>query len=237
MPVILRHNDATELCMTKGQEGVVVRWNSKPGCFETMTLETVYVRLVKPPQPTMIAGLPKNTVPVTKSKHKIKCHLPDDTVLNIEREQVNILPNFSMTDYASQGKTREYNVVDLSRCRTVHSIYTCISRSSNADNTVIAHPFNTKKICTPISGYLRQEFREAMILDEITPMKYKNALPASVHGEMRYPLIRSFQTAKLSLSAAMCTWHSALKYSSADSLLDSNAADFVWTGKLELPSK
>jgi hypothetical protein len=237
MPVILRHNDATELCMTKGQEGVVVGWNSRPGCFDTMALETVYVRLIKPPQTIRIPGLPKNTVPVTRAKHKVKCHPPDDTVLSIEREQVNILPNFSMTDYASQGKTRVYNVVDLSRCRTIQSIYTCISRSSNAANTVIAHPFNTKKICTPISGYLCQEFRETMILDEITSLKYTNALPASVHGEMRYPLVRSFQSAKLSLSASMSKWHSALKYCSADSLLDSNAAEFIWTGKLELPVK
>jgi hypothetical protein len=44
MPVVLRHNDATELCMTKGQEGVVVGWDSKPGSYDTQTLETVYVR-------------------------------------------------------------------------------------------------------------------------------------------------------------------------------------------------
>ena len=140
--------------MTKGQEGVVVGWDSKPGSLETQTLETVYVRLSKPPQNIKIPGLPRNTVPVTKSKHSIKCNLPDDTVLNIQREQVNILPNFSMTDYASQGKTRDYNVVDLSRCKNVQSIYTCLSRSSTAANTVIAHPFDTKKISTPVTGFL-----------------------------------------------------------------------------------
>lgn len=146
LPVMLRYNDATELCMTKGQEGVVVGWDSKPGNYETMALETVYVRLVNPPQEVKIPGLPNNTVPITKTKHKIRCHLPDDTVLSIEREQVNLLPNFSMTDYASQGKTRAYNVVDLSRCRTVQSIYTCLSRSSSAAGTIIAHPFNALKL-------------------------------------------------------------------------------------------
>jgi hypothetical protein len=101
-----------------------------------------------------IPGLPKNTVPITRAKHSIKCYLPDDTVVNIQREQVNILPKFSMTDYASQGKTRDYNVVDLSMCRSVQSIYTSLSRSSTAANIVIAHPFDMKKICTPITGFL-----------------------------------------------------------------------------------
>jgi hypothetical protein len=236
MPVMLHHNDATELCMTKGQEGVVVGWDSKTGCFDTQTLETVYVRLKNPPQKINIPGLPKNTVPVTRSKHRVKCHLPDDTVLNIEREQVNLLPNFSMTDYALQGKTRDYNVVDLSRCKNIQSLYTCLSRSSTAANTVIAHPFDTTKIQKPVTGFLRQEFRETMILDQITALRFKNALPNSVAGDLRYPLVRSFQANKLSLSACMGKWHPSLRYSSADSLLDSDAATYIWDGNLELPN-
>jgi hypothetical protein len=73
---------------------------------------------------------------------------------------------------------------------------------------VIAHPFDTKKICTPITGYLRQEFRETMLLDEITSLRFQNALPKSVAGDLRYPLVRSFQAAKLSLSQCMSTRHS-----------------------------
>jgi hypothetical protein len=34
----------------------------------------------------------------------------------------------------------------------------------------------------------------------------------------------------------MGSWHSSLKYSSADSLLDSDAASYVWDGNLELPT-
>jgi hypothetical protein len=31
--------------------------------------------------------------------------------------QVLVLPNFAMTNYASQGKTRDINVVDLNNCK------------------------------------------------------------------------------------------------------------------------
>ena len=31
MPVMIRNNDATELCITKGQEGFVVGWQSEKG--------------------------------------------------------------------------------------------------------------------------------------------------------------------------------------------------------------
>lgn len=158
MPVMLRHNDATDLCITKGQEGVVVGWDSSPGNMGTLKLDTVYVELVKPPKTVNIPGLKTNVVPISKSKHTIRCQLPDDTFVNIEREQVNILPNFSMTDYASQGKTRDYNVVDLSRCKGLQSIYTCLSRSASAANTVILQHFDTQKITKSISDFLRQEF-------------------------------------------------------------------------------
>lgn len=31
LPVMIRHNYATEICMTRGQEGFVVGWQSKTG--------------------------------------------------------------------------------------------------------------------------------------------------------------------------------------------------------------
>jgi hypothetical protein len=33
MPVMIRHNDATELCITKGQEGTVAAWQSHEGPY------------------------------------------------------------------------------------------------------------------------------------------------------------------------------------------------------------
>ena len=46
LPIMLRHNDATELCITKGQEGVVVGWNASIGKHSRLTLETLFVQLV-----------------------------------------------------------------------------------------------------------------------------------------------------------------------------------------------
>ncbi|TFK24314.1 hypothetical protein FA15DRAFT_680755 [Coprinopsis marcescibilis] len=82
-----------ELCITRGQEAVVVGWDSGIGSYQSMTLETLFVKLINPLKTANINGLPENVVPIPKNQ-----------------KQVNVLPNFAMTDYSSQGKTRQYNI-------------------------------------------------------------------------------------------------------------------------------
>jgi hypothetical protein len=53
-----------------------------------------------------VPGLPENVVALSKTPKNTWCSLPDDSTIQISREQVLVLPNFAMTDYASQGKTR-----------------------------------------------------------------------------------------------------------------------------------
>ena len=48
---------------------------------------------------------------------KVKCMMPNGKVLSISRDQIPLVPNFAMTDYNSQGRTRANNVVDLNNCR------------------------------------------------------------------------------------------------------------------------
>ncbi|KAJ3513184.1 hypothetical protein NMY22_g15116 [Coprinellus aureogranulatus] len=47
-----------------------------------------------------------------------------------------------MTDYASQGKTRTHNVVELSQSKNFQAIYTALSRSSTAENTFVVGGIN-----------------------------------------------------------------------------------------------
>jgi len=42
MPVIIRNNDATELCITKGQEGHVVGWQAGKGIHGQLVLNTLF---------------------------------------------------------------------------------------------------------------------------------------------------------------------------------------------------
>ncbi|KAJ7342314.1 hypothetical protein DFH08DRAFT_704057 [Mycena albidolilacea] len=121
MPIMIHHNDATELCITKGQEGTVVGWQESLGSQDQTILDTLFVELIKPPRPIRVPGLPMNVVALTHGTKKLWCQLPDDLVVQVSREQVLVLPNFAMTDYASQGKTREFNVIDLNNCKTVPS--------------------------------------------------------------------------------------------------------------------
>ena len=73
-----------------------------------------------------------------------------------------------MTDYGSQGKTRPNNPVDLQHSNSHQSYYTCLSCSACANGTLIIQSFQPSVITGGCSGWLRQEFRDLELLDEIT---------------------------------------------------------------------
>ncbi|KAF8576752.1 hypothetical protein K439DRAFT_1232410, partial [Ramaria rubella] len=94
-----------------------------------------------------------------------------------------------MTNYASQGRTRLNNVIDLTGCDSHMSYYTCLSRSSTVNSTVIVQGFKPEVIQGGAPGWLRQEFRELEILDEITCLKEEERLHPSVKGDFRNGLL------------------------------------------------
>ncbi|KAH7908098.1 hypothetical protein BJ138DRAFT_1013461, partial [Hygrophoropsis aurantiaca] len=217
MPVLIRNNDATELCITKGQEARVVGWQSSVGNLGQDVLETLFVELCSPPSAVKIDGLPPNVVPISKTSHTITVTLNDDSEARIVREQVNVLPNFSITDYASQGKTRPINVVDLQHSSNHQSYYTCLSRSASAEGTAILQSFDPRKITGGASGWLRQEFRCLELLDEISRLQYEGNLPISFQGETRNSLIEQFQLWKGNDYVPEHV-HEALRWSASDPL-------------------
>ncbi|KAF8135525.1 hypothetical protein EV363DRAFT_1070828, partial [Boletus edulis] len=154
MPIIIRHNDATELCITNGQEAYVVGWTSLQGNHNQLILDTLFVELIRPPIDVQIDGLPNNVVPIPNTVKDILCTLPSDQTVYIQQQQVHVLPNFAMTDYASQGKTRQYNVVDLQHCQTHQSYYTALSRGTSSNGTAIIQGFDSSKITGGCSGWL-----------------------------------------------------------------------------------
>jgi hypothetical protein len=194
MPVLLRSNDATELCMTKGQEAVVVGWDASIGPAGQQVLETLFVELINLPKDrtVQIPDLPVNVVPLPRCVTHTTMLLKDDTVLSLLREQAVVLLNFSMTDYSSQGKSRPINPVDLTNCRDHRAYYVALSRATSAAGLLILQDFDDAKITSGMSGYLRQELRELELLDEITRMRYEGQLPREVCGIYRKQLIRSY---------------------------------------------
>jgi hypothetical protein len=193
MPIMIRNNDATELCITKGQEGFVVGWQTSIGPYKQHVLDTLFVELHNPPKLVQIPGLPNNVVPIVKSSKTIQCLFPSDFKETIEREQVWILPNFAMTAHAAQGKTRPQNVVHLNSCLNHMSYYSSLSRSATAAGTVIIQGFHPKIITSGCSGYLRQEFRELEILDDITRLRYEKQLPDNIEGNLCHTIIQKYQ--------------------------------------------
>jgi hypothetical protein len=227
LPVMIRSNLATELCITRGQEAVVYGWNSSLGSRGQRVLDTLFVKLINPPSTVTFDGLPENVVPVYKTSTSIYCTLTDDTKVYITRSQVELLPNFSMTDYSSQGKTRVYNVVDLNNSKNHQSYYTALSRGATAAGTLILQGFHHLKITGGASGALRQEFRELELLDDITKLRYEHKLHRSVYGEHRNTLIASFRHWK-GLHYVPRVTHTAIRWNSKDPLLETDVYDIPW---------
>ncbi|KAL1677035.1 hypothetical protein EV122DRAFT_174604, partial [Schizophyllum commune] len=127
-----------------------------------------------------------------------------------------------MTDYASQGKTRPVNVVNLTNSRSHQAYYTALSRSSSAAGTAIVSSFNTSMITRGLDDQLKREFRNLEILSEITRLKYEGKLPTQVTGDTRNQLIRSFLD-WMGPDYEIPNLHHALKWQSADDFDDVDA--------------
>lgn len=211
MPVMLKYNEVTELCATNGAEGNVVGWHSEKNAMEQDVLSTIFVHLSSNPCNIQIRGLPVNMIPIVASGNTINCLLFDDRQARIHREQVRILPNFAMTNYASQGRTWPWNPVDLRYCKNHQSIYTCLSRSSCLEGTLILMPFDESKLTGGASGSLRCEFRELEILDDITRMRIAGTLEGHCQGKTRGELIADYQKWK-GLRYVPAHVHSALRW-------------------------
>ena len=221
MPMMIRYNAATEMCITKGQEAFVYAWRSHKLPDGKDVLDTLFVELSNPPSPVKMDGLPLNVVPLMRTSIVTNCKLPDDTSITISRSQIEALPNFAMTDYASQGKTRPVNVADLSHCRTHQGYYTALSRSATAAGTLILTSFHPTKVTGGASGALRQEFRELELLDNITKLRFEGKLPRSITmAERRNTLIDLFRAHK-GKNYMPSTLHKAIRWSASDPFLES----------------
>ena len=197
LPILIKYNEATECCVTNGAEAKVIDWISyvHPQSNKVM-LKTLFVELQNPPISIQLDGLPMNVVPISPESKVITCDLPDGTQLKINRSQIPVIPNFAMTDYCSQGRTRPFNIVHLNNCRTHQSYYTCLSRSASHEGTLIVNGFNSGTITGGLSGNLRQEFRELELLDDISKLRYESLLPNNVNGKVRREIITQYRTWK-----------------------------------------
>ena len=72
-------------------------------------------------------------------------------------------------------------------------MYTCFSIGSTYQGTAITQGFTASKIQTGINSYLRQEFRELEIQDDIMILYYDCQLPATVGGVTRKQVIYTFR--------------------------------------------
>lgn len=232
LPIMIRNNDATKLCITKGQEGICIGWDAIVGLHGKQVLDTLYMELKNPSKLIQFQGLPLNIVPIPRTSTDMRCRLPDDTEVTVRREQVVVLPNFAMTDYSSQGKTRPDNIVDPGHSKNHQSYYTALSRSASAAGTVLVQSFDEKKITGGVSGHLQQEFRELEILNTITKKAYENCLSNIMRGSLRNVIIRMYRGSSEYHSECDCSWHPAIQWKPGEDQMKKGVEDGFWSEKI-----
>ena len=177
-------------------------------------------------QCTLMVSL--NVVPLTRNSVVTTCQLPDDTSLAISCFQVEVLLNFTMRDYVSQGKTWQNNVVDLTYSCSHQGYYTAISRGVSAASTLILNSFHSSKITGGASGALWQEFRELELLDNVTTRHFEGKLLRNIAmANCRNTVITLFCEHK-GLQYMPSTIHSALRWSKCDLYLEWEDDNLDW---------
>jgi len=220
MPVMIQNNTVTELCITKGQEATMQSWQSISGPLEQKSLDTLFVKLQNPPSSMKFDRLCENVVPLTRNSVVTSCQLPDNMSINVSCHQVEVHPNVAMTNYASQGKTWQYNVVDLSYSQSHQAYYTVLLKGISVAGTLILGSFHLSKIMGGASGALCQEFRELELLDNITLLWFEEKLPRKVAiADHRNPLIALFREYK-GLQYMPSMIHDTLRWSKWDLWLE-----------------
>jgi hypothetical protein len=192
MPVMIRKNDATQLGVTNGAEAFVVTWDCHEFRQGMYTLDTLFVELRDPPRPIHIPGLPPNVVPLVAREEQVECHYPSRYKRHVRRRQVPVVLNFAMTDYSSQGRSREINVVYLRNCRTHHSVYVALSRSTSAEKTLILDGVNENLLKGGLGADLHRKFQHINKLDRITLYRYESLFIQDVPSPTRIALFHAF---------------------------------------------
>jgi hypothetical protein len=194
MPVLLKSNEATEICATNGAEAHVVGWDSHQhrDCERHQVLDTLFVRLKSSPREITLPELPVNVIPLTPSVVSFDVKLSTSEHLRISRSQVQVFPNFAMTDFACQGHTRPFNVVDLRDCKSHLSVYAALSRGSSLAGTLILYPFDQSRITSGISDDLRREFIELEIMAAVTDAVFDGTISFDTDGLTRPQIVTEF---------------------------------------------
>jgi len=138
-----------------------------------------------------------------------------------------------MTDFASQGKTRPWNISDLNNLRSHQSYYTVLSRSATADSTLILQGFDAKVITGRCSGALRQEFQKLELLDKITSLWYAGKLLVTIMGDTRINVIVVFREWKGEQNVPQSV-HASIRWSKHSPWLESKVLNLdEWLKLLE----
>ena len=111
MPVIIRSNSATELCITRGQEAIVHAWQSTVGSKGQRMLDTLFVELQNPPKKIQFEGLPPGVVPLTRTSsptsvvtHGVATNCVQFGSRVTDHKWAKLGPNFLMRKVGSESK-------------------------------------------------------------------------------------------------------------------------------------
>ncbi len=85
MPVMIKINEATELCVTNGQTGNVVGWTYEEQDHRKY-LQTLFIQLLNPIKTVRVEGLSEDVIPMTRSTVSIAVTFPNGSICKVSRK-------------------------------------------------------------------------------------------------------------------------------------------------------
>src|SRR5882762_1573962 len=124
--------------------------------------------------------------------------------------------------------TRQDTTIQPCGSNSHQSYYTCLSRCASAKGTLIIQSLQPSMITGGCSGWLRQEFRDLEILDEITRLAFHSQLVPEINGHCRNTLISQFRKWK-GLNFKPENLHPTIKWSvQHPNSLETDEQDIAW---------
>ncbi|RXW17503.1 hypothetical protein EST38_g8344 [Candolleomyces aberdarensis] len=172
MPVLVAQNFDVQGGVVNGSRGVV---KSLRYCHDLQGRRVLTSCIVNIPNSTqeVMPGLEAHDMPIIADSVNISLQIPfTHESITIERQQVAIVPAFSMTAHRAQGQTLEHVVIDLEACNGSEAPYVMLSRATALSGVFIFRPFLRKRIMNPQSDDMLIEMHRLRMLSLETALEY-----------------------------------------------------------------
>ncbi|TEB16189.1 hypothetical protein FA13DRAFT_1593326, partial [Coprinellus micaceus] len=170
MPVLVSQNFDVAGGVVNGTRGTVVSVRYKLNRLKQRVCTSVVVAIDDKGVP--MPHLPQSHMPIIADTVDITFNKPGSESKKVQREQVAVVPAFSMTAHRAQGQTMTHAIIDIGSSINTQAAYVMVSRATSLDGLLIFQPFPKSVIQRGLPEEVHVEFHRLEIAALHTIVRY-----------------------------------------------------------------